>query len=545
LAYKSIKMILINDKNSQMKNKLLMFSAVLALSLGSCTGDFEDINTNETGFSNTQLEQDFNQVKAPIKTMQRGMYILVADDWQGDIQFNLNADIFSGYMGTPHDFEGNTNNSTYALLDGWNGAEWVQKYQREMVNAYNLEKLTKDKYPQFYAWSLILKVYAMHKTTDYYGPIVYSGFGNTDGSTPYDSQQAVYNQFFAELKTAIDILTPIATADKTATFFPDKTDKTDGTTAKGKVLNWVKFANSLRLRLAMRISNVDPAKAKTEGEAALAGLGVITANTENMAYLAEHPVKTYTGPWADINAGGAIVSIMNGYNDPRRATFFKTTKTGTYQGIRMGSLVDADYRTAKQDQFSQVGAIVENDMIPWFNASESYFLMAEAALKGWNVGGGTAQSFYENGIAISFAQLGAGSAADYTSDDVALPAAFTDPLNPGNNIAAQNLVTVKWSDAASNEVKLQKIITQKWIAGFPDGQEAWAETRRTGYPKLFLPVHNYSGGKIPEGTFVRRLNFFVNEKTSNPTGYAQGVSLLGGVDTGATRLWWDTGVNKF
>ncbi len=535
-------MILINDKNSQMKNKLLILGSVLALSLSSCTGDFEDINTNESGFSNTQLEQDFNQVKAPLKTMQRGMYILVADDWQGDIQFNLNADIFSGYMGTPHDFEGNANNSTYALLDGWNGAEWVQKYQKEMVNAYNLEKLTKEKYPQFYAWSLILKVYAMHKTTDYYGPIVYSGFGNADGTTPYDSQKAVYDQFFAELKTAIDILTPKA-ADASATFFPSG-DATDGTTAAGNIQKWVKFANSLRLRLALRISNIDPAKAKTEGEAALAGLGVITSNADNMAYIAEHPVKTYTGPWADINAGGAITSIMNGYNDPRRATFFYTGTGGIYQGIRMGTIVDANYRTAKADLFSKVGPIVENNLIPWFNASESYFLKAEAALKGWNVGG-SAQSFYEAGISTSFAQLGAGSAAAYIADDVSMPANFTDPLNAANNIAAQNLVTVKWSDAATNEVKLQKIITQKWIAGFPDGQEAWAETRRTGYPKLFLPANNFSGGKIPNGTFVRRLNFYVNEKTSNPTGYAQGVQLLGGPDTGATRLWWDTGVNKF
>lgn len=535
-------MILINNKNSQMKNKLLMLGTVLALSLSSCTGDFEDINTNDSNFSNTQLEQDFNQVKAPIKAMERGMYILVADDWQGDIQFNLNADIFSGYMGTPHDFAGNSNNSTYALVDGWNHAEWVQKYQKEMVNAYNIEKLTKDKYPQFYAWSLILKVYAMHKTTDYYGPIVYSGFGNQDGTTPYDSQQAVYNQFFTELKTAADILNAKFSAGD-VTFFPSG-DATDGTTASGNIVKWIKFANSLRLRLALRISNIDPVKAKTEGEAALSGYGVITTNADNMAYLAEHPVKTYTGPWADINAGAAITTMMNGYNDPRRSTFFKTAKNGTYQGIRIGSLVNDDYRFAKQDQFSQVGAIVENGMIPWFNAAESHFLKAEAALKGWNVGG-TAQSFYESGIATSFAQLNAGSATSYINDDTSMPADFIDPLNSGNNVTAQNVVTVKWSDTASNEVKLQKIITQKWIAGFPDGQEAWAETRRTGYPKLFLPVNNYSAGKIPAGTFVKRLNFPVNEKTSNPTGYAQGVQLLGGADTGGTRLWWDTGVNKF
>jgi starvation-inducible outer membrane lipoprotein len=547
-------MILINNKNLQMKNKIVMLSTVLAVSLGSCTDNFEDINTNDTNFSNTSITQDFNQVKGPIKAMERGMYILVEDDWQGDIQFNLNADIFSGYMGTPHDFAGNSNNSTYALVDGWNNAEWIQKYQKEMYNAYTLEKLTKEKFSQYYAWSLVLKVYAMHKTTDYYGPIVYSGFGNADGTTPYDSQKAVYDQFFVELKTAVDILNVKLDAElkkdpklkpSDVTFFASG-DKTDGTTAQGKMLNWIKFANSLRLRLAMRISNIDPAKAKIEAEAALTGYGVINSNVDNMLYLAEHPVKTYTGPWADINAGGAITSIMNGYNDPRRAAFFKTTATGTYQGIRMGTLVDDNYRFAKADQFSKVGAIVENNMIPWFCAAESHFLRSEAALKGWNVGG-TAQSFYESGIATSFAQVGAGSAATYTNNDDALTATadYKDPLNAANNIVAQNLVTVKWSDAATNEVKLQKIITQKWIAGFPDGQEAWAETRRTGYPKLFLPANNLSGGKIPAGTFVRRLNFNVNEKDNNAAGYAQGVALLGGVDTGATRLWWDTGVNKF
>lgn len=525
-----------------MKNKLLIFSAVLGFAFGGCTSNFEDINLNDSAFTDKQLEQDFNNVKAPIKAMQRGMYILVEDDWKGDIQFNLNADIFSGYMGTPHNFEGNNNNSTYVLLDGWNNAAWEQAYKREMVNALTVSRLVKEKGPRYYAWSLILKVYAMHKITDYHGPMVYSAFGTEDAVIPYDSQKEVYNQFFTELKTAVDILTPLAVADAKGTFFVDKEDKTDGTTAKGIVVKWIKFANSLRLRLALRISNVDPVKAKAEAEAAVAGFGTIDTNADNIIYLADHPVNTYTNEWADINAGGAITSIMNGYNDPRREQYFIKSKIGTYQGIRMGTLVDDDYRTAKANQFSKIGNIVSTGQIPWFVAAETHFLKAEGALRGWNMGG-TAQSFYESGITTSFAQNGSGSATDYITNDVLLPAAFTDPLNAVNNIAAQNLVTVKWSDAVSNEIKLQKIQTQKWLAIFPDGQEAWAETRRTGYPILFLPTNNFSSGKIPAGTFVRRLNFPVQEKTSNPGGYAQGVQQLGGVDTGATRLWWDTGVN--
>ncbi|MEA9414570.1 MULTISPECIES: RagB/SusD family nutrient uptake outer membrane protein [unclassified Flavobacterium] len=528
-----------------MKNKLLIFSAVLAFAFGGCTSNFEDVNSNDTAFTDKQLEQDFNNIKAPIKAMQRGMYILVEDDWKGDIQFNLNADIFAGYMGTPHNFEGNNNNSTYVLLDGWNNAAWEQAYRREMVNALTVKRLVEQKGPRYYAWSLILKVYAMHKITDYHGPIVYSAFGSEAATVPYDSQKVVYDQFFTELKTAVDILTPLATADLKSTFFVDAKDATDGTTAKGVVVKWIKFANSLRLRLAMRISNVDPIKAKAEAEAAIAGFGVIDLNADNIFYLADHPVNTYTNEWADINVGAAIASIMNGYNDPRREQYFSpAVSSGNYQAIRLGSLVDDDYRFAKADQFSKVGSIVTNGQIPWFTATESHFLKAEGALKGWNMGG-TPQSFYESGITTSFAQNGSGSADTYINDDVLVAANFTDPLNAANNITGQNLVTVKWSDAASNEVKLQKIQTQKWLAIFPDGQEAWAETRRTGYPKLFLPTNNFSSGKIPAGTFIRRLNFPVQEKASNPVGYAQGVQELGGVDTGGTRLWWDTGVNKF
>jgi hypothetical protein len=532
-------MILNNNKKLQMKNKLLIFSAILAVSFSSCTGDFNDINNNDANATSNLLAQDYNNIKGPIQAMQRSMYTLVADNWIGDIQFNLNADQFSGYMQTPHNFGGNSSNHTYDLNDGWNYAQWEIGYQKEMINAYNVEQVAKTKYPQYYAWSLILKVYAMHKVADYYGPIVYSGFGTQSSTIPYDSQEEAYNHFFEDLTTAVGILKSREVADKPFDYFVSS----DGTTAGGDYAKWIKFANSLRLRLALRISNVNPAKAKIEGEAAIAS-GVIESNADNIFYKADHPVKTYTGPWFDIKAGASLVSIMNGYNDPRRAQYLHTTKTGTYQGIRLGTLVNDDYRFVKEDEFSKIGAVVENGQIPWFVASESHFLKAEAALKGWNVGG-TADQFYKSGIATSFAQHGAGDPTTYTNENTLKAEDFVDPILSENNIVGVNNVTVAWDATASNEVKLQKIMTQKWIAIFPDGQEAWAEVRRTGYPKTFLPTHNYSGGKIPVGTFVKRINFPVSEKTTNPNGYAQGVQKLGGVDTGGTALWWDTGVNKF
>jgi hypothetical protein len=88
-------------------------------------------------------------------------------------------------------------------------------------------------------------------------------------------------------------------------------------------------------------------------------------------------------------------------------------------------------------------------------------------------------------------------------------------------------------------VKLQKIITQKWIAGFPEGQEAWSEYRRTGYPKLLPVLKNTSGGKIDSDLGVRRVNFVQAEKDGNAGGVATGVTKLGGTDNGGTRIWWD------
>jgi hypothetical protein len=154
--------------------------------------------------------------------------------------------------------------------------------------------------------------------------------------------------------------------------------------------------------------------------------------------------------------------------------------------------------------------------------------------------GGSAQSLYEAGITASFAQNGVSGAATYIADNVSKAKNFVDVKDATNNGAAVNNVTIAWDNAAGNEVKLQKIITQKWIANFPEGQEAWSEYRRTGYPKLFRILHNTSGGTITTELGPRRVNFPQTEKDGNPGGVATGLAKLGGPDNGGTRLWWDT-----
>ena len=121
---------------------------------------------------------------------------------------------------------------------------------------------------------------------------------------------------------------------------------------------------------------------------------------------------------------------------------------------------------------------------------------------------------------------------------------FIDVYDPENNIEARCLVSPRWIEEADDEVKLEKIITQKWLAIFPEGCEAWAEQRRTGYPHLFpVRFNNSKNGCIDTETMIRRLNFPGSLITENESQYRALVDALGGEDNAGTRLWWDTGRN--
>ncbi|QZK90043.1 SusD/RagB family nutrient-binding outer membrane lipoprotein [Flavobacterium sp. CHNK8] len=514
---------------------------VSLLAAVSCTNNFEDINTNPTGISEAQYEQDFNNIKGAFAPMFNNIIVLTPE-WKYQVQQGLQGDIWSGYMATGTAFRGGTNNTTYDLVDGWNGFAWGAAYGDVMYNAYSVEQKAKGKYDQFYALALILKVEGMHRVTDTYGPIVYSKFGTTDKTIGYDSQEEVYNLMFKELDFAVTDLTKRVDAAEPSTF-----TTTDLSGYKGDYKKWVKFANSLRLRLAMRIVKKNPTLAKAEAEKAIAQkFGVMTTNDDLFKIVSpnfNNPIATISAAWGDVRMSADMESIMGGYQDPRLPVFFKTSAQfpGQYKGVRTGIEIAAK---ADHVDFSEIGPIVNSKEIVLMTTAEVYLLRAEGALRGWNMGG-TAQSLYELGITNSFAQHGVSGVAAYIADNAKTAKDYVDPNFPVNNGAALNTVTVAWDAAATNEVKLQKIITQKWIAGFPEGQEAWSEYRRTGYPKLLPVLKNTSGGKISSALGVRRVNFVQSEKDGNPGGVATGLAKLGGPDNGGTRLWWDTTGSNF
>lgn len=521
--------------------KLLLAGFGATVMLSACTKNFESLNTNPYAVTEDAAQADFKILGAPIRQMEMNIYT-VDPTWVAQLQTNLNSDIFSGYMMSPNPFGTNSNNITYALHDGWNDFIWTTPYTNVMPSFKYIATRAKGKFPYFYAWAQILRVMAMHRVSDVFGPIIYTQYGviNADGSITYDSQKEAYYAFFKDLQEAIDTLTPLAVNPPAVKAFTDA-DLVYG----GDYTKWVKFANSLRLRLAIRIAKVDANKARQEGEAALANpVGLLTSTAEdfnvNIAPVL-HPLNTFSGNWADIRMGAPMESYLTGYNDPRISKYFKFSAEfgGNYKGIRQG--IDLPDKNV----YVNFSALADRpSTLQLFTAAEAWFLKAEAKLRGWQGISESAQQCYEKGIETSFDQNRVASELTrYKSDYYSKPAPYIDPKKAANSILADSKylshITIRWDEDTTFETKLERIITQKWIAVFPDGQEAWSEYRRTGYPKLFPVVLNKSNNTINSETGIRRINFATTERTTNAKGVEHAVTLLGGADNGGTRLWWD------
>ena len=537
-----------------MKNiyKILTFIGVLSLLLNtSCTKDFDEINNDPTQITDKQLEADFQYIGAKYQPIFESI-IITNPAWKFQLQQNLNADVFSGYMTNPRPFVSGHNNTTYNLVAGWNNFIWTIPYKNIMNNVAYIEKqATEDGYPVFVGIAKILKVEAMHRVSDVFGPIVYTHYGESVTTGEYDSQQEAYYAFFSDLDEAENLI--INNMDDT--YF-----KNFDLVYKGKLTKWLRFANSLRLRLAVHIAMTDPTKAQTEAEKALSSpYGIIETNEDAFIIHGSksHPLATICNAWDDIRMNASIESFMRGYNDPRIDKYFSEVKEddyvtvpvipGTLKGIRNGLPLMSNYSDEIAQKAAYVNfAVLHKDVmtpdLQLMTAAEVWFLKAEAALRGW-AGAGDAQTNYETGISVSFEQRGVGSADNYISDNTSTPMDYVDPVNASNSINALTDVTIAWDNGADNELKLEKIITQKWIAMFPDGMEAWTEFRRTGYPKIFPVVSNQSNGTIDTDIQIRRIPFAVSEYDTNSEAVQNAINLLGGPDTGGTRLWWDTGSN--
>lgn len=295
----------------------------------------------------------------------------------------------------------------------------------------------------------------------------------------------------------------------------------------------------------MRIADVEPQLAKEKAEeAANHNIGTISSNSENafMTLANTNPfhVVMYEYNGGDSRISADITSFMNGYNDPRREKYFTlSTFTGNttngYIGLRSGIMIP---EAGKAQSYSNMKVETGNKLL-WMNAAEVSFLKAEGALRGWNMGGGSAEEYYNAGISLSFEQWDASGAEQYREDEVSVPESYKDPLGSYSYFGTTSKITVKYDVEAEYEKNLERIITQKWIANFPLGIEAWSEFRRTGYPKLIPVMENKSGGTVSTERMARRLPYPQEEYTNNAQNVANAVSqYLKGPDNIGTDIWW-------
>ena len=543
-------------------NKILKYTAVSALTLATgvmtvgCTDNFEGLNTDPYELNpdalpfSAQFQEPMSYVYAP----QQNLF---------QYCFSLNIDLFSGYFMTPHNFNG-SGNVDYALNRGFCGGMYENVYLHIFNNTRRLITSCEEQGFVDYAGMMrVIQAYAIQMLTDVYGPVSYTSAieDPTNGASfSYDKQEDIYNSMFALLDEAIKNFqnpTSDLTSRQSFDFW-----------CNGDLDLWIKVANQLKLRMAMRIVKANPTLAKQKAEEA-AQAGVLPQDILiNQGFSNE---QTRMFEWGDAGMNANLITIMEGYNDPRLPLYVtknqadvacedgSTIAAGTkYLGIRGGCNLPS-----KPNQWGNFSKIVcsYTTAFPVMKAAEGYFLRAEGILRGWNMGGGTAQQWYEDGIRTSIkneaAYKGIEVLAGVTSvsdeeinayiNGTTLQEDFVDPVDSQNSIKAQNDVCVKWDESASNEQKLQRIIIQKWIANFPISCEGWAAYRRTGYPKFFPNRVNLSNGTIDTDEQIRRLIYSDNEINTNNAELQKGIELLNQEnssskftgDIGGTRVWWD------
>ena len=504
------------------------------LYLAGCTKDYDKINTNPNAISDLSTSQILTLISKAEST---------APNNQGGYQVaqNLFADQYAQYFACEATY---FPSDRLFIRQDWVGAAFNPMYTDVMPQLQSIFAAT-DSMSAEHAIASIWWVYTFHRVTDYWGPIPYFSAGKPALSVPYDPQDKIYDDFFKRLTEAAQVLKSHTSETPYGSY-----DIVYG----GNVNKWIKFCNTLHLRLALRISKVDPARAKTEAEAAYAG-GVMETSPDDDA-LVQRSTKGDDGnglsimsDWNEFRMSASMESVLKGYSDPRISTYFLPAKnTGTYEGLRNGLSVDQLGKALNSaDANSHVGArwaspayggnadylsTSQNVMC----TAEAYFLRAEGALNGWNMGG-TAGDLYNAGIKASMNQWGITDAATIT----AYQNSNATPIPPNDylNSPALTNIPVKFN-AADEAVAREQIATQKWLALFPDGMEAWADYRRSHILKLY-PVVNSDNPDITNTTtqWIRRIPFLLSEQQNNAQAVKDAESLLGGPDKVTTPLWWD------
>ncbi|MDX5421507.1 MAG: SusD/RagB family nutrient-binding outer membrane lipoprotein [Hymenobacteraceae bacterium] len=486
-----------------MKNKLILFIAVLFAMVSCDPGDFDDTNVDPR-----RVEE------APTRTLLTfSLQQLPFTVWNTPIRnvggySTVHYNFFSQYLSEgPY---------PAASLYNTRNLSWTAWYTGPLYNLQTIIDLNNEgshladlgngsKNNQL-AVARILKAYYFWFLTDTYGDVPYFNAlkGNQNLQPKYDKQEDIYADLFKELKEAQAMINV------------DEAGVTGDILLGGNMAAWKRFANTTRLFMSLRLMKVNPGKAQTELTAALTD-GVIESSTQDVTFQFIGGDPNNWNPWYENYSNDnrndyAISNTLGDYmldtEDPRVFVYGEVLNGSEVKTLPYGSAAAKNIPGI----FSRIGTRLQasDTKVPIFTHAQVLFAKAEAVNRGFSIpSGGAAEELYNDGIKASWQFWGVYDEAAY------------------NDFIAQPEISYT---AASG---LEKIITQKWVHQYLNGFEAWADWRRTGFPNLEPAMDAVDDRGIP-----RRMGYPSNAKALNETSYNEAITRQG-PDDNYTRIWWD------
>lgn len=504
-----------------------MLGGALVFGAVGCTDKFEDFNTNPKAPTPEQMEGDF----ASTATLISNIIPVAVQGHENNYQM-LDQMIGCEYgrmTSAKNQWGTSAYYATYNPPIGWTGNMFDTSMPMIYTPFFQIRDISGGE-GLTYHWANLLRIFGTLRISDCYGPTPFSLIGGGNSfQVAYDDMPDLFNAMFEELDKAIEGLKEAATGTGGEVFAD--VDYIYG----GNFAKWAKFANTLKLRMAMRLVNVNPTLAQQKAEECVADPAGLISEPADAAWSTYIPggnaLHKVTDLWAEGRMSADLTSYMNGYNDPRLEKYAKKAENDAIIGARSG-VFRYDLEAFPKYSLTIYGA---QDKLLSISASESWFCRAEGALRGWSMGG-DAKTLYEQGVTVSMQERGA-AIGDYL-ESTATPADYVALDNAAYNINAASTICPKYDENAGFETNLERIIVQKWIGNFPNGWESWADFRRTGYPKWFPVVDNRSTDGVTSARGMRRLPFPQSEFNTNEANVKRAQQMLGGPDTGATDLWW-------
>lgn len=598
------------------------------------SGKADSINY-KINISDKGVKAAYKAIRTQLKSAQTGLYAMRGGKEGGapeahayQILYALGPDCYAQYSCVTHNNFPYTKDgilrSTYDVSKAFNGGPGggFAAAKLNIAPALNIAEI--DSLPELKALYLIFYNYAAIENADLFGPFPYIDHKNLKEKSPfkYNDLRTIYYKAKENIDSAINCLKYYAGTHK------EMVKNQNGTIEEKEVPNrsplykktvyraidgqipllklgelkkenldiWIHFANSLKLRMAIHLTEVEPETAKKWAEEAVESGVIENTNEEVAAFVTvsgkDHPLVEMAG-WRDNVITASFLSLLQSLNHPYLTYLFTKneidientghhpassapdiTKVATaFVGMRAGATPGEGQAPASNPYagFTAVNKQYIIDKKPplyFMKLSEVYFLRAEGALRGWNMKG-TAKEFYEKGIRCAYfedrsfeSEIAYPKLVDeYLKRTQPKEYTYVDPTGKTPDMPSVTKIGVNWDAANGDKAKLlEMIITQKYIASWPYSYEAFVDLRRLGYPKLF-PILNVKDGDgtIKEGNpyvqtwdnLIRRIPWAADDPqvkvdiadTGIPA-LAKDAGTADASDTQMQRLWWDKGSRK-